>query len=154
MGFFIRIGRGMFMSGGEIAALIAAIAFAALVFFIIRVLLQVSKTLLKVDTTVAEVNKTIQVVTRDVDILSREVEGLLVKSNSLLLDVNQKVEKVDPLFTAIADLSLSVSDLNQSSRLMVSRFSSLGKTATQASILGKVSQSAIKKMKEKRTTKD
>lgn len=33
------------MSGGEIAGLIAAIAFAILVVFIVRVLLQVSKTL-------------------------------------------------------------------------------------------------------------
>ncbi|HHC7594325.1 TPA: DUF948 domain-containing protein, partial [Enterococcus faecium] len=32
------------MSGGEIAGLIAAIAFAILVVFIVRVLLQVSKT--------------------------------------------------------------------------------------------------------------
>lgn len=35
------------MSGGEIAGLIAAIAFAILVVFIVRVLLQVSKTLEK-----------------------------------------------------------------------------------------------------------
>ena len=41
------------MTGGEIAGLIAAIAFAVLVVFIIRVLLQLSKTLEKVDQTVA-----------------------------------------------------------------------------------------------------
>lgn len=37
----------LIMSGGEIAGLIAAIAFAILVVFIVRVLLQVSKTLEK-----------------------------------------------------------------------------------------------------------
>ncbi len=52
------------MSGGEIAGLIAAIAFAILVVFIVRVLLQVSKTLEKVDQTVAEANTTIEIVTK------------------------------------------------------------------------------------------
>lgn len=56
------------MSGGEIAGLIAAIAFAILVVFIVRVLLQVSKTLEKVDQTVAEANTTIEIVTKDVDL--------------------------------------------------------------------------------------
>ena len=51
------------MSGGEIAGLIAAIAFAILVVFIVRVL-QVSKTLEKVDQTVAEANTTIEIVTK------------------------------------------------------------------------------------------
>ena len=88
------------MSGGEIAALIAAGAFAVLV----RLLGQIGKTVQKAETTVTQVNQTIQVVTRDVDILVREVEGLLVKSNELMGKVNQKVETIDPLFDAVADL--------------------------------------------------
>ena len=70
------------MTGGEIAGLIAAIAFAVLVVFIIRVLLQLSKTLEKVDQTVAEANTTIEVVTKDVDLLSRQVEGLLGRTTA------------------------------------------------------------------------
>ena len=37
------------MSGGELAALIAAIAFVVLVIFVVRLLMQVSKTMTKVD---------------------------------------------------------------------------------------------------------
>lgn len=48
--------------------------------------------------------------------MSRQVEGLLVKSNELLLDINGKVATIDPLFTAVADLSESVSELNHSSK--------------------------------------
>ena len=40
------------MTGGEIAALIAAIAFVVLVVFVVRLLMQVSKTMTKVDKTV------------------------------------------------------------------------------------------------------
>ncbi len=39
----------------------------------------------------------------------QQVEGLLVKGNHLLNDINGKVETIDPLFTAVADLSASVS---------------------------------------------
>ena len=43
------------------------------------------------------------------------------KANTLLDDVNGKVATIDPLFTAVADLSESVSDINASSRKLVTR---------------------------------
>ena len=49
------------------------------------------------------------------------MEGLLVKSNELLTDVNQKVATIDPLFTAVADLSESVSELNTSSKHLITK---------------------------------
>ena len=57
------------MTGGEIAALIAAVAFAALVVFIIIVLLKVSKVIGEVQTTVNEANKSISILTKDEDSL-------------------------------------------------------------------------------------
>jgi uncharacterized protein YoxC len=89
-----------------------------------------------------------------VDILSREVEGLLVKSNELLQDVNQKVATIDPLFTAVADLSTSVSELNYSGRNLVSRLGTLGRTTAQATIAGKVGQTAMKFFNKNKETEE
>lgn len=136
--------RSFGMSGGEIAALIAAIAFAVLVVFVIRLLAQVQKTVASVSTTVEEANKTIRVVTKDVDVLTSEVEGLLVKTNTLLNDVNGKVATIDPLFTAVADLSESISDLNRSGKNAVAKLGAVGKTTAQATVAGKVGQTALK----------
>jgi len=148
-----RVSEGsLIMTGGEIAGLIAAIAFAVLVVFIVKVLLQLSKTLEKVDQTVAEANTTIEVVTKDVDVLSRQVEGLLVKSNELLLDINGKVATIDPLFTAVADLSESVSELNVSSKNIVTKVGGIGKTTAKATVAGKVGGTALKFFKNKKHT--
>ncbi|EOT44142.1 DUF948 domain-containing protein [Enterococcus columbae] len=140
------------MNGFEIAALIAAIAFAVLIYFLIRLVGQVNQVVARVGNTIDETNKTIQVVTKDVDILSREVEGLLVKSNELLNDVNQKVATIDPLFTAVADLSQSVIDLNDAGRNLVAHVETLGKSTAQAAVAGKVGKMAIKYIKKNKET--
>ena len=125
------------MNGFEIAALIAAIAFAGLMYFLIRLVQQANRVVKNVEKTVEEAN--------------REVEGLLVKSNELLADVNQKVATIDPLFTAVADLSESVSDLNDASRNLVSHVGAIGKTTAQTAIVGRVGQLAAKYMRKNKT---
>src|SRR5699024_3703915 len=140
------------MSAGGVAGLIAAIAFAVLVIFLIGVLVNVEKTMSVVQKSVIEDKNTVEVVTKDVDILSREVEGLLTKGNELFEDVNQKVATIDPLFTAVADLSTSVSELNASGKDLASRLTSLGKTTAQATVAGKVGQAAMKFFKKNQTT--
>lgn len=102
------------MTIGGIAGLIAALAFAVLVVFICINLSKLSKVLTDVQETVKRLNTTIDIVTKDVDNLSIEVEGLLNKGNTLVDDVNQKIGKTDPLFTAIGDVGLTVSDLTDS----------------------------------------
>lgn len=139
------------MNGFEIAALIAAIAFAGLMFFLIRLVQKANRVISSVEKTVEEANHTIQIVTKDADILSREVEGLLVKSNELLANVNQKVATIDPLFTAVADLSESVSDLNLASRNLVTHVGTIGKATAQTAIVGRVGQLAAKYMKKNKT---
>ena len=100
-----------------------------------------------------EANTTIRVVTKDVDVLSSEVEGLLVKTNTLLNDVNGKVATIDPLFTAVADLSESVSDLNHSGKQAISKLSAVTKTTAQATVAGKVGQTALKFFKQRNDNK-
>lgn len=108
------------MTLGNIAALIAAIAFAVLVIFISMNLSKVMQVIDEVQDTVKRLNTTIDVVTKDVDNLSIEIEGLLNKANTLVDDVNGKLSKTDPLFVAIGDLGESVSDLNNSTRNLTS----------------------------------
>lgn len=116
------------MTVTEIAALIAAIAFAVLVIFVCMNLSKLSNVIKNVESTVENINKTLDVVTKDVDNLSIEVEGLLNKANTLVDDVNGKVGKTDPLFTAIGDLGITVSDLNDSTRQMTANLvGNLGK---------------------------
>lgn len=59
--------------------------------------------------TVDRMNRTIAVVTQDTDILLKQADTLMAKTNTLLDDVNSKIVTIDPLFTAVADLSESVS---------------------------------------------
>ena len=99
---------------GNIALLIIAIAFAVLVVFLVIVLHKVSKV-------VEEANRTLKLVSSDVDVLLHQADGIMAKANTLLDDVNGKVATIEPLFTAVADLSESVSDINASSRKLVTR---------------------------------
>nr|WP_255596491.1 DUF948 domain-containing protein [Lactococcus sp. SK2-659] len=94
--------------------MIIAIAFAVLVVFLVIVLHKVSKV-------VEEANRTVKIVSSDVDVLLHQADGIMAKANTLLDDVNGKVATIDPLFTAVADLSESVSDINASSRKLVTR---------------------------------
>ena len=76
---------------------------------------------------------------------------MLVKSNELLLDINGKVATIDPLFTAVADLSESVSELNHSSKNIVTKVGGIGKTTAKATVAGKVGGTAMKFLKQKHT---
>ena len=69
------------MNGIEIAALIAAIAFAGLMFFLIRLVQKANRVISNVEKTVEEANYTIQIVTKDADILSREVDGQIGRAS-------------------------------------------------------------------------
>ncbi|MEG2644894.1 MAG: DUF948 domain-containing protein, partial [Enterococcus sp.] len=102
--------------------------------------------------TVTEANTTIDVLTKDVDLLMQQVEGLLVKGNHLLNDINGKVETIDPLFTAVADLSESVSALNNSSRNLAVKVGGVGKNAAKVSAAGKVGTTTMKFFKHRKAT--
>lgn len=105
------------MTTGEIAALIAAIAFLILVIWIGWFL---SKTVKSLNTTVNQLSK----LTDDADNLSKELEDVLSNTNQLLADVNDKAEKLDPAIQAVADVGQSVSDVNSASRQLVEKINS------------------------------
>lgn len=120
---------------GTIALMIIAIAFAVLVIFLVIVLLRISKM-------IGEANRTVKLVSSDVDVLLHQADGLMTKANTLLEDVNGKVATIDPLFTAVADLSQSISDVNGSTRKLVARLNRpvRSKTATSAILAAKTAK--------------
>ncbi|USJ19946.1 DUF948 domain-containing protein [Lactococcus formosensis] len=130
----------------NIAWLIIAIAFAALVIFLIVLLVKVSKV-------VEEANRTVKLVSSDVDVLLHQADGLMAKANVLLDDVNGKVATIDPLFVAVAELSESVTAVNKSSRDMVEHFSrksgTVGRSASTL-VLAKTANKFMKKNKKKK----
>lgn len=147
----------MHMSWGEIAGLIAAIAFAALAVFLILAIRKATVILDEVSKIAEEANKSIAVITKDVDHLSIEVEGLLNKTNTLVDDLNGKISKTDPLFTAIGDLGVTVSDVNQSTRNMATSLT--GKTSklkkeSSVSKLGRTATTLNRRRKEKKAAQD
>ena len=93
----------------EIAYGLLGLALVALVIYMIFFLSKIGKV-------VDETQKTIQVLTSDVNVTLHQTNDLLAKVNVLTDDLNQKVATIDPLFTAVADLSVSVSDLNDQAR--------------------------------------
>ena len=147
----------MHMSWGEIAGLIAAIAFAALAVFLILAIRKATVILDEVSKIAEEANKSIAVITKDVDHLSIEVEGLLNKTNTLVDDLNGKISKTDPLFTAIGDLGVTVSDVNQSTRNMATSLT--GKTnklkkESSVSKLGRTATTLNRRRKQKKAAQD
>lgn len=145
------------MTIGELAGLIAALAFAVLVVFVCINLFNLSKILKDFNDTVSRINTTINVLTKDVDNLSIEVEGLLNKANTLVDDVNGKLSKTDPLFVAIGDLGITVSDLNESTKQMTSNLiSGSGKKRkpSKSSTIKRFVRSATKTMNSKKDSVD
>ncbi|MCL2858926.1 MAG: DUF948 domain-containing protein [Streptococcaceae bacterium] len=96
--------------------LIIAIAFAVLVIFLVVVLVQMARTL-------NQVARSVKLLSSDVDLLLHQADGIMTKANTLLDDVNGKVATIDPLFTAVADLSESISAVNNTGRNFAGRFS-------------------------------
>ncbi|HIX35761.1 MAG TPA: DUF948 domain-containing protein [Candidatus Limosilactobacillus merdigallinarum] len=117
------------MTTGEIAALIAAIAFLILVIWIGWFL---SKTVKSLNTTVSQLSK----LTDDADNLSKELEDVLSNTNQLLADVNDKAEKLDPAIQAVADVGQSVSDVNNASRQLVEKINSRANSRSSRMING------------------
>jgi len=72
----------------------------------------------------------------------------------LTIEAAGKVATIDPLFTAVADLSESVSELNSSSKHIVTKVGGIGKTTAKATVASKVGGTAVKFFKHKKPTTD
>lgn len=121
------------MTIGQIAALIAAIAFLILVIWVGWFLTKTAKNL---HDTVESLSK----IADDADQLSRELDDILHNTNDLLDDINQKSAAIDPAVKAIGDLGKSVSDVNDASRQFIDKIhTSTHRTSSRvASGIGKI----------------
>ncbi|AXQ79065.1 DUF948 domain-containing protein [Streptococcus chenjunshii] len=136
-----------------IALLIIGIAFAVLVGVIVPTALKLNKTVDEVNETIAamktEVSETISVLRSDADITFHQTNELLAKTNVLVEDVNGKVATIDPLFTAIADLSESVSDLNSQARNFGHKATATASTVSKAGTAFTIGRFASKLFRRK-----
>lgn len=118
-----------------ISVLLIALAFVALVVYLIMVLKTVNETL-------GEAKQTVKLLTSDLDTTLHHTNTLLAKTNVLVEDINGKVNTIDPVFTTLADLSVSVADLNHQARKLTSKASTgasnLGKVGVAATVAGKL----------------
>jgi len=89
----------------EVAYILVALA---LIVFLVYLIITVQKLGRVID----ETEKTIKTLTSDVDVT--------------LHHTNELLATIDPLFNAVADLSLSVSDLNDHARVLSKKASSAG----------------------------
>ena len=124
------------MTGGQVAGLIAAIAFLILVLFIGMFLVKMNKTL-------GEVNRSMKSMTSDIDVISHQAEDIMANANELLTDVNKKVATIDPVFQAAADLGESVSDQNTATRNLTDRVGVTAKKTAKTSMAARVSKTAF-----------
>ncbi|MBS4751074.1 DUF948 domain-containing protein [Granulicatella sp. zg-ZJ] len=97
-----------------------------------------------------EVKNSLDIVTKDVDSLSIEVEGLLNKANYLVNDINGKLEQTDPVFKALGELGVSVSNVNTSANNLSKSFVLRKKQASKSvvkmgSAVSKIFKSTTKK---------
>lgn len=92
-----------------ISALIAALAFAALVIYLIRTLKTANRTLDHVANTMAGLEKQVNGITK-------ETEELLHRTNRLADDIQEKTEALNSVFSTVKELGESLSQVNHSIR--------------------------------------
>ena len=124
----------------EIAYGILGLALVALVIYLIFFLSKIGKV-------VDETQVTIKTLTSDVNVTLHHTNELLAKVNVLTEDLNQKVATIDPLFTAVADLSVSVSDLNDQARQISKKAVVAGEKTIKTSVGLKAARMSMKLFK-------
>lgn len=124
----------------EIAYGLLGLALVVLVIYLIILFSKIGKV-------VDETQVTIKTLTSDVNVTLHQTNELLAKVNVLTEDLNQKVATIDPLFTAVADLSLSVSDLNDQARQISKKAVVVGGKTVKTSVGLKVARMAMKLFK-------
>lgn len=103
----------------QISVAIIALAFAVLVFFLIKTLKAATQSLEKVTQTLQEVQKT-------VDELTYELKQTIRNTNDITIDVQHKMKQIDPVLETVKNLGEALSEVTyavkQVSSGMVSRF--------------------------------
>lgn len=122
------------MTVGQIAGLIAAIAFVILVCCVGIFLHRLAGTLKSTE-------ESLKSLTNDAHTLSESVDKVVNNTNELLDDINDKSAQLDPAVKAVADVSESVSDVNAAARKLADK---LGERQRSVSAVEKVAGSAGK----------
>ncbi|CAI6084617.1 hypothetical protein PAECIP112173_04348 [Paenibacillus sp. JJ-100] len=103
----------------QISVALIAVAFAVLVFFLIRTLKSAQSSLDNVSQTLQEVQKTI-------DELSYEVKQTVRHANDITADVQHKMKKIDPVMESVENLGEVLSEVTaaakQVSTTLMTRF--------------------------------
>ncbi|MCT3044181.1 DUF948 domain-containing protein [Leuconostoc mesenteroides] len=128
------------MEPGQLALIIFAVAFLLLVIFIGIFLLRLTRSL--------------GVITMDVDTIARSSNEIFGNANVLLNDINGKVKTLDPTVQAMADLSVTVSKLNNSAQNVTHKFSGVkaGATGVAAAMTKNATKAAMGKFRNKKKT--
>lgn len=92
------------MTLGQIAGLIAALAFVALVVYLAKTLISTAKLLNELQDTIKETTKMVEVLSKNTDDIMQQTNQLVDKTNTLMDDVNSKSSKLNPLFDTVENL--------------------------------------------------
>lgn len=106
---YIKIGERREWKLGviEISVALIAIAFAFLVFFVVR-------TLLTVQSSLVQLNQTMIHTQQQLDDVSKETTELLRNTNQITQDIQQKSQSLDSLFSSVNDVGLAVQQVSSS----------------------------------------
>lgn len=99
----------------QISVAVIAIAFAALVVFLIRTLNTVQEALKETNQTIAEVQ-------RDLNDVSGEVKGLIRNTNQITMDLRQKMRALDSLFGTVENVGDALEGVTAVVRRASTRF--------------------------------
>ncbi len=126
--------RGSFMIYQLSVALIA-VAFAVLVFFLIRTLKSAQSSLDNVSETLQEVQKTI-------DELSYEVKQTVRHANDITADVQHKMKKIDPVMESVENLGEVLSEVTAAAKQVSTTLMTRFQTKQSKATAGKTSESS------------
>ncbi|WP_395318742.1 DUF948 domain-containing protein [Fructilactobacillus frigidiflavus] len=127
------------MTVGQIAGLIAAIAFAVLVIFIGIFLLNLVKA----------VNNA----SRNLDSITIDINELSDNASDLIDNVNDRIDQIDPVFQAAADLGSTISEATEKAKHTTDSLRNKMNLFTKTSILSVMANTAIKLFSKKNKKK-
>ncbi|MGO4531673.1 DUF948 domain-containing protein [Paenibacillus sp. 2TAF8] len=120
----------------QLSVALIAVAFAVLVFFLIRTLKSAQSSLDNVSQTLQEVQKTI-------DELSYEVKQTVRHANDITVDVQHKMKKIDPVMESVENLGEVLSEVTAAAKQVSTTLMTRFQTKSSKAEAGKSSESNL-----------
>ncbi|NDR75345.1 DUF948 domain-containing protein [Lactobacillus sanfranciscensis] len=130
---------GSSMTVGQVAGLIAAIAFAVLVIFIGIFLLNLVKAL--------------NDASRNLDSITIDINDLSDNASDLIENVNDRIDQIDPVFQAAAEIGTTVTEATEKAKSTTDNLKNKLNLFTKTSILSIVANTAMKLFSKKNKKK-